>query len=291
MKSISDLIGKNQSSMENAKIIEDVKINEYTSKNLLLKPFGIVSEHEPSCKKYFFTNKLGDRISKDYYNIQPVGNNHFIVVDLDFTYSQGYESWKLIYGKEQLETHGGFIRFHYGVVTIQDGKIIEIIPTVYNNIKKTNSDMFFTFGCDHMKAAFDKEGNVKAEYVKDKIGCINLDPNSEYYGMVVAPCIFNSITDFDLEYKGYAWAYFEYNNGSKSFKCDGYISKDIDVERYTKLLKAYNNFGSEEYSQLLLEGLSEMMYTRDEVEQELLDNSAQKKIKKKNQERFNNENI
>ena len=177
MKSISDLIGKNQSSMENAKIIEDVKINEYTSKNLLLKPFGIVSEHEPSCKKYFFTNKLGDRISKDYYNIQPVGNNHFIVVDLDFTYSQGYESWKLIYGKEQLETHGGFIRFHYGVVTIQDGKIIEIIPTVYNNIKKTNSDMFFTFGCDHMKAAFDKEGNVKAEYVKDKIG---LDYNISY---------------------------------------------------------------------------------------------------------------
>ncbi len=275
--------------VENKLSNEGIKIIEYSSKYLLQEQFGIVTKYEPACSKYYFANEKGERLSKDYYSIEQIDNYHFLVVELDFIYSQDFESWDMIYGKEQLGTNGRHLRFHRGVVTIKDGKVIEVVPAVYNMIKLTNSKMLFVYGCDKIITLYNEW--PKQKYIPDKLGCINLDPESESYGLITAPCLFTSITDFDLEYEGYAHAYIYDEADEEKLLADGYISKIIDEERYKKLVEAFNKLGcirNGEYKAKVLEAVSHMLYTKDEVEHKLIEQKEPIKLvksKEKNQKK------
>ena len=267
---------------ENKLSIEGIKIIEYTSKYLLQQQFGVVTKYEPACSKFYFANEKGERLSKDYYSIEQLDDRHFIVVELDFTYSLDFESWEMIYGKEQLGTNGRHLRFHRGVVAIKDGKIIEVVPAVYNNIKLTNSNMLFVYGCDKVIKIGNGKDKPLMKYIPDKLGCINLDPNSESYGLITTPCLFTSITDFDLEYEGYAHAYIQDETDDKVL-VEGYISKKIDEERYKKLLEAFNELGTigkSEYDARFLEAISQMLYSKEEIETELIERNKTKKLLK-----------
>ena len=270
---------------DNKLSIEGIKIVEYTSKYLLQQPFGIVTKYEPACSKFYFANEKGERLSKDYYSIEQLDDRHFIVVELDFTYALDFESWEMIYGKEQLGTNTSHLRFHRGVVTIKDGKIIEVVPAVYNNIKLTNSNMLFVYGCDKIIGIGYRKDKPLMKYIPDKLGCINLDPESESYGLITAPCIFTSITDFDLEYEGYAHASVRDEVDDNKVLVEGYISKKIDEERYKKLVETFNELGTirkSEYDARVLEAISHMLYSKEEIETKLIERNKTKKLIKSN---------
>lgn len=237
-----------------------IKIKKVEGKECIDKRFGMPLEEKTS-PKYFF-EKNGRRLSKDYYSIEQLDDIHYIVSELDFMYSLGFDGWESIYGNEFTNADYYHFKFHKGIVAVIGDDVIEVVPAIYNDLNITNSDVIFTHGDPIYKCKIDKNINFDIVKEPDKIGCINLDINSKYYGWTIVPIIFDSINDFDLEFDGFAHAYIgEY---------DGYISKDMYIDRYKDFMCAlimYINkiIDYKTYKQHLSEYISKILLSKEEV--------------------------
>lgn len=192
---------------------------------------------------------------------------HYIVTDLDFKHPIGFEDEDLAYTDEK--TIGKHSNFHCGVVSIVDDKVTEIVPIIYKDIKESSDKTIIVYG--------DKEyemGELKSE---GKLSCINLNPDSQYYGWNIAPVIFDHLEDFEDDY-----AYASVNFGNEEI--DGYLCKNIDINRYKNYVALYaqainNNLSIKEYNILLKQVLSELLIKEEDLP---------KFIEDQNFESFNN---
>ena len=177
-------------------------------------------------------------------------------------YSPGFNGWERLYGNEFTNVNYFLFKFHKGIVAVIGDDVIEVVPTIYKELIPTNSHVIFTKGDPIYKCTNDKDGFFKTVQEPDKLGCINLDINSKYYSWTIVPMIFDSIIDFDLEYEGFAHAYIgEY---------DGYISKDMDVDRYKDFMCALTMYINKiidykTYNQHLSEYTSKILLSKEEV--------------------------
>lgn len=261
MKNIDYLKNSEDISCYDNEVSNGIKIVRVEGKNCIDKRFGMALEERTAPRYYFEYN--GNRISKDYYSIEKLDDIHYVVSDLDFMYSLGFNQWESIYGNEFEEVDYVHFKFHKGIVAVIENNIVEVVPTIYKNFKLTNSNIVFTKGDPIYKLIYDKYGwPINFERQTDKIGCINLDPKSEHYGYVVAPIIFDSIFDFDLEFEGFAFA--------KIGTHEGYICKEMDIDRYNDFLIALiqfknKNISYKTYKQLFDEFITKILFTKEEV--------------------------
>ena len=149
-----------------------------------------------------------------------------------------------------------------GYLTEINGQIVEIVPVVYKNIWETNSNVIFTEADDVYELAI-HNGNPQIKKRDTKIGCINLDINSNSYGMNIIPPIMDRICDFDLDYKGFAYAVIGAH--------EGYLSKEVDTDRYNEFISLYamlkqGNINSKFYFSKMNEALSKILFTKEETE-------------------------
>lgn len=201
----------------------------------VLNTIGIVDNNQ-AAPKYYFADENGNRLSKSYYSIEKLDEIHYIVSELDFMYGLGFDEWVKYYDNDFKDVDIFRFKFHYGVVSAIDNKITEVVPTVYKNIKKTNSNVIIVYSDESYKIIFD--GEHKSVKEEPKLGCINLDINSNSYVMNIIPPFMDKIMDFDLEYEGYAKVYME--------NIEGYISKEIDFEKYQEIINLYYLFKSKQ---------------------------------------------
>lgn len=128
-------------------------------------------------------------ISRSYYAIKDLGNDHFAVLNLvNSSYIDNYDFYNKIYDKTQFD-----IGFKWGVIRLNRnvvGKILPlhetlIIPCVYDKISGNNL-------------------NTATVYSNDKLSYIDLDKDSEYYGQQLVPCVLEHAVPFSTEYEGFA---------------------------------------------------------------------------------------
>lgn len=219
--------------------------------------------------RYYFATSNGVRLSDNYYSIEKLDDMHYVVSDLHFMYNLGFDCWSKMYGNEVKDVDSYYFRFHYGIVSVKDNHIKLITPIVYNRISLSNSKMAIVYGDETY-------GNGSSHI--GKLGCINLDPNSTYYGFCVIPPVLDRLVDFNLEFHGYAHAYIgEY---------DGYLSKDIDMEKYESFLLLYNNLREKiidfkVYRDNIGKAVSEFLLTKDEVVNRIKSDNLDSDIVKK----------
>lgn len=230
---------------------ENIQILKETKKGIDQR-FGIIGEI--ICQKYYFADAKRNKISDYYYSIDSMEDGiHYIVTDLDFRHPIGFEDEDPSYIDEH--TIGKFSNFHCGVVSIVDDKITEIIPTIYKDIIDSGDKTVIVSG--------DKEyemGELKSE---GKFGCINLDPDSQYYGWNIAPVIFDHLEYFEDDY---AYASVNFKNEI----IDGYLCKNIDINRYRNYVALYaqtinQKLSFNEYNFFLKQVLSELLIKEEDL--------------------------
>ena len=203
--------------------------------------------------RYYFATSNGVRLSDNYYSIEKLDDIHYVVSDLHFMYNLGFDCWSKMYGNEIKDVDSFYFRFHYGIVSVKDNRVKLLTPITYNRISLSNSKMAIVYG---------DETYCNGSSDIGKLGCINLDPNSPYYGYCVIPPVLDRLVDFNLEFHDYAHAYIgEY---------DGYLSKDIDMEKYESFLLLYNNLRKKiidinVYRDNIAKAVSEILLTKEEV--------------------------
>lgn len=116
-------------------------------------------------------------------------------------------------------------------MSIFDNKIKEIVPPVYKDILKTNSNVIFVYSDASYEIIFDANNESGTKKTDEKVGCISLDINSDQYGMNIITPIMDRIEDFNLEYNDYAKVYID--------KMQVYLSEKIDVESYKEMINLY----------------------------------------------------
>lgn len=128
-------------------------------------------------------------ISKSYYAIKDLGNDHFAVCNLvNTSFIDNYDFYNYIYDNSELNLgfKWGIIRLSRNVV----GKILPlletlVVPCIYDKISGNN-----------LKTA--------TVYSNGKLTYIDLDKNSEYYGQQLVPCVLEHAVPFSTEYEGFA---------------------------------------------------------------------------------------
>lgn len=255
---------------------EKVQIIKY-EKKILDHRYNIIDKEHCS-PKYYFADAKGNRLSNDYYSIVALNDGiHYIISELDFMYSLGLADWELYCGSNEINDY--YFRFHYGVVSVIDNKIIEIVPAVYKEIRETNGNIIFVKCDEKYKAStVNSEGCVNFGKIDSKIGCINLDINSNNYGMSIIPPIMDKICDFNLKYKGFAYA--------SIAEYEGYLSKEIDVDNYNEILNLYlnlkkGNITSKEYLSNMSHAVSKILLSEDDVKK-ITKKAEGYQLKKKN---------
>lgn len=231
---------------ENIRIVKEVK-------KVIDKRFGIIGS--PICPKYYFADDKRNKISDSYYSIEPMDDGiHYIVSDLDFMHTMDLESYLSIY--DDAEDKSINYKFHYGVVSIFDNKVTEVVPIIHKRIVESNDKVIIVYGDEE----YDSYGKLKNE---GKMGCINLDPNSQYYGWNISPIIFDHLEHFK---DGYAYAFINDRNE----KIEGYLCKNIDTNRYNEYLALYaqainKNLSLKEYHILLKQVLSKLLIKEEDL--------------------------
>lgn len=266
-------------------IINDNLIILKEQKYCLSIPFGFVTKYETSNTKYYFADKNCRIISQGYSSISKLEDDdiHYIVSEFDYHLDFGY--WQEQYGNEFTKNEYTRFKFHYGVVSVVDNNINQIVPCIYHDMQLTNNQVLFVM-CDRRQELLrGPDGNYYVQHIEPKIGAINLDQNSKQYGMNIVPTIFDHITDFDLEYEGYAYAEID--------DVSGYISKHIDTERYQNFLKVYaaynvnRTINYSDYRKYTKKAVSEILYTKEEIV-EFINNKNVSFIEKNSSDSFNN---
>lgn len=245
-------------------VVNDNVIILEEKKQLLDKRFGFINQQDFSVK-YYFADKTGRRLSPSFYSIESLDDIHYVVSDLDFMYNLGFEQWADQYGNDFTKEDIEKFLFHYGVVAVNDTKVDLIVPTVYHDMKMTNNNVLFVFCDKRSKVHIDTNLNYYIETIDPKLGAINLDINSDQYGMNILPTICDSIVDFDLDYEGFAYA----TVGTTK----GYLSKTIDTDRYQAFLKNYLSYMQNPdkrystYIKHMQEAAKLILYTEKEVKE------------------------
>ena len=280
--------------------VYDQTTNNFTEEIEILKEqkqvldlrFGMII-HEPCAPKYYFADKNGNKlpiidldgkqIYEGFYSIEKVDDIHYKISSLDFTYSPGLNSYLEIYGIQFKEAFN-FFRFHYGIVAVNGNKISLVVPTVYKDLKLTNSNVIISQADDIYKPVYKDGELLNINKVNGSFGAINLDPNSESYGLNIMPTVFDHFQDFDLDYNGYAYVSLD--------GCSGYLSKEIDIQRYNEYLRLLANYKEgkirfKEYQQLLKEAISKVLFSDKEMieknnEKEKIENKPNQLVKKPN---------
>lgn len=221
--------------------------------------FGTIGE--PCCPKYYIANSSGIRLSRNYYSIEKLDDIHYVVSDLDFMYSLGLKQWVEIHGNKFKESDIPRLQIHYGVISVVNNEVKEVVPVIYNTITLSNSGVIIVSGSDRWVHTFNN-GILETNYQKEKLGCINLDPTSDYYGLNIIPLVLDSLEHFSLEYKDFSHVHIE--------GYDGYLSKTLDIDRYEQFIKLYTsiingNISYSEYRKQIAKAVSKLLYSREEV--------------------------
>ena len=253
----------------------DIKILKEQKEVLDLRFCNILNDNKIA-PKYYFADSNGNRLSKSYYSIDKLSDGiHYLVSELDFMFSLDLNEWLSMNGGE-CDEDINYFKFHFGIVSVMDGKITEVVPAVYKDIYETNSNVVFIQADNYYTHNFT---DVKAQILKRKrkIGCINLDIDSNSYGMNIIIPIMDHIEDFDLTYKGFAYA----STGDLS----GYLSKEIDIDRYKDFINLYTNLikgniSINLYYDNVNKALSKILYTEEEVKN-IINGNKYKKLEKK----------
>lgn len=249
--------------------IESIQIIKEQKQVLDLR-LGMIIQ-EPCAPKYYFADKDGNKLPivdldgkimyEGFYSIEKVDDIHYKISSLDFTYSPGLNSYLEIYGREFKEAFN-FFRFHYGIVAVHDNKISLVVPTVYKDLKLTNSNVIISQADDTYKPIYKNGEFLGINKIDGRFGAINLDPNSESYGLNIMPTVFDRFEDFDLTYKGFAHVSLD--------DCSGYVAKEIDIQRYNEYLRLLSNYKEgkisiKEYQQFLKEAISKVLFSDKEM--------------------------
>ena len=243
-------------------------------KQVLDLRFCNILDGQYSSPKYYLADSKGNRLSKSYYSINKLRDGiHYVVSELDFMYTCGLNDWKLMNGGESSDDITYF-RFHYGIISAVNGKIVEIVPVVYNEIWETNSNVIFTRADDTYQLVVYND-KLCINKKDSKIGCINLDVNSSSYGMNIITPIMDRICDFDLDYKDFAHATIG--------NYEGYLSKEIDIDRYNEFIDLYatlkkGGINTQNYFKKINEALSKILFTEEEVKNILKNKQSHNKI-------------
>lgn len=248
---------------ENIQIIKE-------QKQILDLRLGMLIQ-EPCAPKYYFADKNGNKLPivdldgkssyEGFYSIEKIDGIHYKISSLDFTYSPGLDSYLEIYGRDFKEAFYYF-RFHYGIVAVHDNKISLVVPTVYKDLKLTNSNVIISQADDTYKPIYKNGEFLDINKIDGRFGAINLDSNSESYGMNIMPTVFDRFEDFDLTYKGFAHVSLD--------DCSGYVAKEIDIQRYNEYLRLLSNYKEgkisiKEYQQFLKEAISKVLFSDKEM--------------------------
>lgn len=248
---------------ENIQIIKE-------QKQILDLRLGMIIQ-EPCAPKYYFADKDGNKLPivdldgkimyEGFYSIEKVDDIHYKISSLDFTYSPGLNSYLEIYGREFKEAFN-FFRFHYGIVAVHENKISLVVPTVYKDLKLTNSNVIISQADDTYEPIYKNGEFLGINKIDGRFGAINLDPNSESYGLNIMPTVFDRFEDFDLTYKGFAHVSLD--------DCSGYVAKEIDIQRYNEYLRLLSNYKEgkisiKEYQHFLKEAISKVLFSDKEM--------------------------
>lgn len=242
-------------------VFDDFKIIEEV-KSRLDRRNGLLT-NDQCAPTYYFADLEGNKISDSYYSIRQIGNTkHFIVSELDFLYSCGLEEWESVgkepdlanfYKKNPGSELPRYFDFHYGVVSVANNKVTKVVPVVYDRLSEDNSNTII---------AYMNEDKRQKGIKRDRLGSIDIDPNSETYGMNLFPCILTSLENFDLTYEGFARCSID--------EYHGFISRKLDVNRFTELIELYAQVRNKEisyhdYCSLLGSVAQKALYTEEEV--------------------------
>lgn len=161
--------------------------------------------------KYCLKDKDGDRCSSYYDKIVYLGNNHFAVAT--------YEPQIVTLNKNskgvivEPKASAADVKLKWGVIKMYKCKInkydlwryITVIPPIYNSILPNN------------------DNTITVEY-ENKKTFVELDENSDNYGKQLYPCLFDNVSNYDLDYKGFVNVKFNDKTG--------YIPRNIVPNNY-----------------------------------------------------------
>lgn len=136
--------------------------------------------------KVFLRNENDEIISRQYYYMLYLGDDHFAVCDIinDVNYFAGFDYYNIIDGEYEITTP----KMKWGIIRVtrdENGKIIPgvevmVIPCIYDRIS---------------------ESNLKTAIVHNEGNFTYIDIDRISYGKQLVPCMLNHATNFD---KGFA---------------------------------------------------------------------------------------
>lgn len=142
-------------------------------------------EYNTNISKTHLEDRSGEIITNDYYFIDWLGGDHYIICDVTsnqhgMDYAEEFDSSKL--------------SFKYGVICLrrdEEGKVIPraevvVVPVIYDKISANNLKSITVYG-----------NNGRLSYV-------DLDPGSEYYGKQLVPVVLEHAVPFSTQYEGFA---------------------------------------------------------------------------------------
>ena len=136
--------------------------------------------------------KDGIQLTKDYWNIIELWDDHYVVCDLNVSgcYLDDINKYT---SKSEIEALDPQIKFQFGVIKLQRNKKGEvvpfaektIVPIMYDRISGNNEDSLTV-------------------YSNGKLTYIDLNPKSSNYGKQIVPAILEHAAPFDVDYDGFA---------------------------------------------------------------------------------------
>ena len=101
--------------------------------------FGFVTKRAQACPKYYFADRFGNRLSKNYYSIEELDELHYLVTDFDFMYSLGLDEYISQYNNEISELDKiNYLNNNYKAIMEND--VLKIyIPEVIPKYKNINN--------------------------------------------------------------------------------------------------------------------------------------------------------
>ncbi len=186
----SYLKNQHKYTMEELEEGNDVFEHEYEVKKI---PVLEVTEDGNVCENNYklHLEKDGIQLTRDYWNIIELWDDHFVVCDLNVSGCclddiNEYTMWELESLKPQ-------IKFQFGVIKLQRNKKGEvvplaeetIVPIIYDSISENNQDSL-------------------TAYSNGKLTYIDLNPKSSNYGKQIVPAVLEHAAPFDVAYDSFA---------------------------------------------------------------------------------------
>lgn len=136
--------------------------------------------------------KDGIQLTRDYWNIIELWDDHYVVCDLTASgcYLDDINEYTM---EREIEALQPTIKFQVGVIKLQrnkEGKVIPfaektIVPIMYDRISENNDDSL-------------------TAYINGKLTYIDLNPKSSNYGKQIVPAILEHAVPFNVDYDGFA---------------------------------------------------------------------------------------